>query len=97
MDGPGSLSRSFLASFPIQIPAETAARAAANDTRKEIRTLRETAISTLCHHPYVRGMREMIVHEYDYCMVFEYVNGSQMLDYIVRHGRLRENEVRATG
>ena len=44
----------------------------------------------LLHHPYICGMREMIVHQHHYYMVFEYVSGGQMLDYIISHGRLRE-------
>lgn len=39
-------------------------------------------------------MREMIVHQHHYYMVFEYVNGGQMLDYIISHGRLRERVAR---
>ncbi len=39
-------------------------------------------------------MREFIVHQNHYYMVFEYVNGGQMLDYIISHGRLRERVAR---
>jgi len=48
----------------------------------------------LLYHPYICGMREMIVHQHHYYMVFEYVNGGQMLDYIISHGRLRERVAR---
>ncbi|KAK6977871.1 Non-specific serine/threonine protein kinase [Favolaschia claudopus] len=64
------------------------------DASKETRTLREAALSMLLHHPYICGMREMIVHQHHYYMVFEYVNGGQMLDYIIAHGRLRERVAR---
>ena len=74
--------------------SETAAKAAAKDASKEVRTLREAALSMLLHHPYICGMREMIVHQHHYYMVFEYVNGGQMLDYIISHGRLRERVAR---
>jgi len=74
--------------------SETAVKAAAKDASKEIRTLREAALSMLLHHPYICGMREMIVHQHHYYMVFEYVNGGQMLDYIISHGRLRERVAR---
>ena len=63
-------------------------------TSPETRTLREAALSMLLHHPYICGMREMIVHQHHYYMVFEYVNGGQMLDYIISHGRLRERVAR---
>lgn len=56
--------------------------------------MREAALSMLLHHPYICGMREMIVHAHHYYMVFEYVNGGQMLDYIISHGRLRERVAR---
>jgi len=39
-------------------------------------------------------MREMIIHQHHYYMVFEYVSGGQMLDYIISHGRLRERVAR---
>ncbi|CCL98872.1 uncharacterized protein FIBRA_00879 [Fibroporia radiculosa] len=73
---------------------EAAAKQASKDASKEIRTLREAALSMLLHHPYICGMREMIVHAHHYYMVFEYVNGGQMLDYIISHGRLRERVAR---
>jgi serine/threonine protein kinase len=74
--------------------AEEQAKAAQKDLSKEIRTVREAAISMLLHHPYVCGMREMIVHTHHYYMVFEFIDGGQMLDYIISHGRLRERAAR---
>ena len=65
-----------------------------NGTPKEIRILREAALSILLHHPHIRSMRETIVHQHHYYMVFEYVDGGQMLDYIINHGRLRERVAR---
>jgi serine/threonine protein kinase len=73
---------------------EAIAKQASKDASKEIRTLREAALSMLLHHPYICGMRELIVHQHHYYMVFEYVNGGQMLDYIISHGRLRERVAR---
>jgi len=73
---------------------EAVAKQASKDASKEIRTLREAALSMLLYHPYICGMREMIVHQHHYYMVFEYVNGGQMLDYIISHGRLRERVAR---
>jgi serine/threonine protein kinase len=74
--------------------SDAIAKQASKDASKEIRTLREAALSMLLHHPYICGMREMIVHQHHYYMVFEYVNGGQMLDYIISHGRLRERVAR---
>ncbi|KAG8986011.1 serine/threonine-protein kinase KIN2, partial [Tulasnella sp. 427] len=70
------------------------AKQASKDHSKEIRTIREAALCMLLHHPYICGMREMIVHQHHYYMVFEYVSGGQMLDYIISHGRLRERVAR---
>jgi len=39
-------------------------------------------------------MTEMMIHTNHYYMVFEYVSGGQMLDYIISHGRLRERAAR---
>jgi serine/threonine protein kinase len=73
---------------------EAIAKAIAKDVSKEIRTIREASISLLLHHPYICGMREMIVHTHHYYMVFEFIDGGQMLDYIISHGRLRERAAR---
>lgn len=64
------------------------------DESKEIRTVREASISLLLHHPYICGMRDFLVHQNHYYMVFEYIDGGQMLDYIIAHGRLRERAAR---
>src|SRR5215472_1283473 len=73
---------------------DAAAKQANKDASKEIRTIREASLSLLLYHPYICGMRELIVHQHHYYMVFEYVNGGQMLDYIISHGRLRERVAR---
>jgi len=44
----------------------SAAKQASKDASKEIRTLREAALSMLLHHPYICGMREMIVHQHHF-------------------------------
>jgi serine/threonine protein kinase len=74
--------------------AEEAEKQRQKDESKEIRTVREAAISLLLHHPYVCGMREFISHTNHHYMVFECIDGGQMLDYIISHGRLRERAAR---
>ncbi|EJD36446.1 Pkinase-domain-containing protein [Auricularia subglabra TFB-10046 SS5] len=71
-----------------------AAKQAAKDANKELRTVREAAMAMLVQHPYICGMREMLVQPGQYLMVLEYVAGGQMLDYIIAHGRLRERVAR---
>jgi len=67
------------------------------DHSKEIRTAREAAIVTLVEHPYICGMRDVVRTNYHWYMLFEYVNGGQMLDYIISHGRLKEKQARKFG
>ncbi|BGP21879.1 serine/threonine protein kinase [Rhodotorula toruloides] len=69
-------------------------KAAAKDASKEVRTVREGSLCLLLHHPYICGMREMLVYPHHYYFVQEYINGGQMLDYIISHGRLRERSAR---
>ena len=54
---------------------------------KEVRTAREAAIVTLVDHPYICGMRDVVRTHHHWYMLFEYVDGGQMLDYIIAHGR----------
>lgn len=61
---------------------------------KEIRTAREAAIVTLLDHPYICGMRDVVRTSHHWYMLFEYVNGGQMLDYIISHGKLKEKQAR---
>lgn len=70
------------------------ARQAAKDASKEIRTVREAALSMILFHPYICGTREIIPQANYHYIVFQFVNGGQMLDYIISHGRLRERVAR---
>ena len=64
------------------------------DSSKELRGIREASLQMLLRHPYVCRMREFITHPNHHYMVFEHINGGQMLDYIISHGRLRERSAR---
>jgi serine/threonine protein kinase len=64
------------------------------DHSKEVRTAREAAIVSLVNHPYICGMRDVYRTNYHWYMLFEYVNGGQMLDFIISHGRLKEKGAR---
>lgn len=68
-----------------------------SDRSKEIRTAREAAMATLLDHPYICGMRDVQRTNYHWYMLFEYVDGGQMLDYIIAHGRLKEKQARKFG
>ncbi|EJT80061.1 CAMK/CAMKL/KIN1 protein kinase [Gaeumannomyces tritici R3-111a-1] len=64
------------------------------DLSKEVRTAREAAIVTLLSHPHICGLRDVVRTNYHWYMLFEYVNGGQMLDYIISHGKLKEKQAR---
>ncbi|KAI5467662.1 hypothetical protein BGZ63DRAFT_419352 [Mariannaea sp. PMI_226] len=64
------------------------------DQSKEIRTAREAAIVTLLNHPNICGLRDVVRTNHHWYMLFEYVNGGQMLDYIISHGKLKEKQAR---
>ncbi|KIL93377.1 camk camkl kin1 protein kinase [Fusarium avenaceum] len=64
------------------------------DQSKEIRTAREAAISTLLNHPHICALHDVVRTNHHWYMLFEYVNGGQMLDYIISHGKLKEKQAR---
>ncbi|KAJ5677179.1 uncharacterized protein N7477_002812 [Penicillium maclennaniae] len=88
----GSLSRSSRDFQPRSTAIVANPRRA--DRSKEIRTAREAAIVSLTSHPYICGMRDVVRTTYHWYMLFEYVNGGQMLDYIISHGKLKEKQAR---
>lgn len=65
-----------------------------SDESKDIRTVREAAIGKLLHHKYICELYEMHIMSSHYYMLFEYVSGGQMLDYIIAHGSLKEKQAR---
>lgn len=64
------------------------------DESKDIRTLREAAIGSLLHHPNVCKLYEVHAMPNHFYLLFEYVSGGQMLDYIIAHGSLKEKHAR---
>lgn len=64
------------------------------DENREVRAIREAAIVTLLRHPYICAMRDVIITQGHFYLFFEYVDGGQMLDYIISHGKLREKHAR---
>ncbi|KAI8969253.1 hypothetical protein BDF20DRAFT_839190 [Mycotypha africana] len=64
------------------------------DHHRQIRTVREANIMMLLHHPFIVSLKEMILLEPYYYLFMEYVNGGQLLDYIIAHGKLKEKQAR---
>lgn len=61
---------------------------------RRIRVMREAAVLQLLKHPNVVRLYDLIIQPRHYYLFFEYVSGGQMLDYIISHGRLKENVAR---
>ncbi|KAI9259868.1 kinase-like domain-containing protein [Sporodiniella umbellata] len=61
---------------------------------REQRTIREMAIMHLLRHPNICQLKEWVVHGDSYYMFLEYIEGGQLLDYIISHGKLREKLAR---
>lgn len=64
------------------------------DEHREIRTIREASIMLLLHHPFIVSLKEMVILDPYYYLFMEYVNGGQLLDYIISHGKLKEKQAR---
>lgn len=69
--------------------------------RKKIRSLnmdnkvrREISIMKLFSHPHVIHLYEVIGTERNIFMIMEYIPGGEMFDYIVKKGKLSEDEAR---
>ncbi|KAG4304756.1 hypothetical protein PORY_001809 [Pneumocystis oryctolagi] len=78
---------------PLQHHSHSAS-SGAQDNGKEIRAIREIAISSLLQHPYICTLRDVKIQPNHYYVFFEYINGGQMLDYIISHGKLKEKQAR---
>lgn len=61
---------------------------------RDKRTIREGALGRLLFHPHICRLYEMVTMSNHFYMLFEYVEGGQLLDYIVSHGSLNENFAR---
>ncbi|ODV91160.1 hypothetical protein CANCADRAFT_20657, partial [Tortispora caseinolytica NRRL Y-17796] len=78
----------------VKIVPRISKKSNSQDPNKDLRTMREAAISSLLHHPHICNLRQLFLMTNHYYLVFEYVNGGQMLDYIITHGRLKEKQAR---
>lgn len=48
----------------------------------------------LLHHPFIASLKELVILDSYYYLFMEYVNGGQLLDYIISHGKLKEKQAR---
>jgi serine/threonine protein kinase len=68
-----------------------------HDHSTDVRTAREAAVVTLLNHPHICGMRGVVRTNFHWYMLFDYINGVQMLDYIITHGKLKEKQAQKFG
>lgn len=61
---------------------------------REKRIFREACMLYLLKHPHIVSLRDFFVCDEYFCMIFEYVEGVQLLDYITGNGKLKEKAAR---
>lgn len=61
---------------------------------RDKRTIRESSLGQILYHPHICRLFEMCTMSNHFYMLFEYVSGGQLLDYIIQHGSLRERSAR---
>lgn len=88
--------RQHLNDQPTSDPHELAQRKKEyeKEMARDKRTIREAALGKILYHPFICRLYEMYAMSNHYYMLFEYVSGGQMLDYIVAHGSLKESQAR---
>jgi len=61
---------------------------------KDARVIREAAIGRLLYHPNIARLYDVYSMTGHFYLVFEFINGGQMLDYIIAHGCVKEPQAR---
>lgn len=74
--------------------AKQAAKEQAREQNREMRTIREAHIMMLLRHPHIVGLKDMIVQGQYFYILMDYVNGGQLLHYIVKRQRLSQRRAR---
>ncbi|SMN21118.1 similar to Saccharomyces cerevisiae YDR122W KIN1 Serine/threonine protein kinase involved in regulation of exocytosis [Maudiozyma saulgeensis] len=68
--------------------------ALAKEQARDKRTVREAVLGQLMCHPNICKLYEWHILSNHYYLIFEYVNGGQLLDYIIQNGLLTEKKSR---
>ncbi|CAI4058193.1 hypothetical protein SKDZ_04G3410 [Saccharomyces kudriavzevii ZP591] len=61
---------------------------------RDKRTIREASLGQILYHPHICRLFEMCTLSNHFYMLFEYVSGGQLLDYIIQHGSIREHQAK---
>ncbi|KAL6931430.1 uncharacterized protein HGUI_02423 [Hanseniaspora guilliermondii] len=64
------------------------------ENSRDKRTIREGGLGQIFYHPNICRLFHIWGLTTHYYMLFEYVKGGQLLDYIIQHGSLKEHRVR---
>lgn len=77
---------------PLEGLGSTGRKAPTKETTqaRERRILREAAILNLIEHRNIVKLKDFLITADYFCLFFEYVEGVQLLDYIIMHGKLKE-------
>ncbi|KAF7722985.1 serine/threonine-protein kinase KIN2 [Apophysomyces ossiformis] len=75
-------------------PKTTHVKHLAEENNREMRTVREGHVMMLLHHPNIVGLKDLIVIGRYMYIFMDYVDGVQLLTYIVNNKRLTEYRAR---
>lgn len=70
------------------------AKEKAREENREVRTIREAHIMMLLRHPNIVKMKDITPHGPYFYILMDYVNGGQLLHYIVKRQRLSDRRTR---
>ncbi|KXS17798.1 Pkinase-domain-containing protein, partial [Gonapodya prolifera JEL478] len=79
--------------FQRETPALSEGRSSGHTARHH-RVLREASLMLLLDHPHIASLLSFACDAQNYYLFFEYVDGAQLLDFIIGHGKLREKQAR---
>ncbi|KAJ3259562.1 serine/threonine-protein kinase KIN2 [Boothiomyces macroporosus] len=84
IEGPDSL---VIGSYMSDIPAHSYK---SQEEMDDQRMIREMALTLLLDHPYIVSLREIAITNSHYYLFMDLVEGTQVLDFIISHGKLKE-------
>ncbi|KAI7904417.1 kinase-like domain-containing protein [Cokeromyces recurvatus] len=70
------------------------AKERAREENREVRTIREAHIMMLLRHPNIVGLKDLVFQGPYFYILMDYVNGGQLLHYIVKRQRLSDRRTR---
>lgn len=62
------------------------------EVSRDQRTIREAALGQIMNHPNICKLHDLYILSNHYYLMFEYISGGQLLDYIIQNGLLKEQK-----